>query len=317
MGWPAEDGNESDYEEPGSAVKSEPAPSADAAAVDSASASHPAKSTEGKRRKRTAQEKAAKTITDPEEVKKRCTRCVIREAKKGKPFDEIYAHIEKKYGTEAISCEEAEEIYRVRMAKVADSAAPPPSGEEAAAPSAATTPTETPTRKKRRRRSFKDAGEGGSSRKRKSIGRPPDEAKQKTIVATVENNPSISLRTVAQSLDCSKSQVARVLSMNGFQRPKGRVGEWQRIPIEEDQASKQEAATTKDSEAPSSSSPSSSSADQKTEEKPRKEKKSRVKETKEAKGEVRTRELEEEPSSAEDGKAPERPSKKKKRTKEE
>lgn len=63
------------------------------------------------------------------------------------------------------------------------------------------------------------------------MGRPADAEQQRVILETVEHNPRVSLRTVAAAVGCSKSQVARVLALNGFQRNKGRVGEWQRAPL--------------------------------------------------------------------------------------
>jgi len=337
MGWPGEDGNGSSGEEP-SVVKK-----------DETEGKRKKKNADG------SQEKSpTKRAETPEELKKRCLKIVARGAKKGKPLSALYARIQKKHGPDVLSYEEAENVYREQEAKSTPSRATPvdgtvpppppnvvvepetvpppapvnPTAEQpsddtlivadppAAAASGETAAVPSPA-KKRHRNTEKESGDGVSSRKKKPIGRPPDEEKQRTIIATVENNPSISLRSVASSLDCSKSQVARVLALNGFQRNKGRVGEWQRVNPEEDHALKQDAAadaaSTKDSEAATSS---TSSTSVKPESKPTKGK-SRPKADKTEKSEQPTRDSEDEsPSVNEDQQLTERPSKKK-RTSEE
>jgi len=164
-----------------------------------------------------------------EEIRKRCIRFITRNCKRGKSLEDTNARMIKKYGG-VLTFEEFSTVYNNCASKIAAAAASTTTGDGTQVENEITS---SPMAKKRHRTEG-DSSEGGSSKK-KHIGRPPDEEKQRTIISMVEHNPAISLRTVAAELDCSKSQVARVLALNGFQRNKGRVGEWQRVPT--DQAS--------------------------------------------------------------------------------
>jgi len=176
-------------------------------------------------------------IETDKDIKTRCVKFVARNSKKGKSPEEIHTRLVKKFGM-VLTLEEVEYICHAQQAKTA--------AETTVAPSE-TTPVvaEVFTAMKRHRIcDEKVVEENQSPKKKKHIGRPPDEGKQRTIIEAVEQNPSISLRSVASSLDCSKSQVARVLALNGFQRNKGRVGEWQRVPT-----SRTDSSPEKESEA--------------------------------------------------------------------
>jgi len=193
-----------------------------------------------------------------EERKKKCIKAVTRYYKLGKSPQETHAFVMKKYGgimtldeiTAFCSSLEAKISSSSKVSSSSSAAASvtsnltsepdsiPTMGDPTAAAEAADTSVNpgtssceeanetSPTKKRQKGEKYYSSDDG---RKKKHIGRPPDEDKQRTIVETVKINPTISLRTVAANLDCSKSQVARVLAMNGFQRNKGRIGEWQRV----------------------------------------------------------------------------------------
>jgi len=176
------------------------------------------------------QKETEKKEESEEDKRKRCSKFISRVYKKEKSPQVIFSRIEKKFGA-IMTLEEVTEMCNTLEAKAAAAVS---RSSVIGCETISADGTASPSPAKKRRRSDKTSSDDGSpSKKKKHMGRPPDEDKQRTIIETVERNPSISLRTVASSLDCSKSQVARVLALNGFQRNKGRVGEWQRVTDED------------------------------------------------------------------------------------
>jgi len=175
-----------------------------------------------------------------EDLRKKHCRFVRRQYKKQKSIQYAYDRLVKKFG-DVMTLEEVTAICEAQERKSASRSLPSPpsttstqltvSGEELSSVSTAETGTGdvvVSTTAKKRHRSEKSSVDCLSF-KSKHCGRPPDEDKQRTIIETVKHNPTISLRTVAANLECSKSQVARVLALNGYQRNKGRIGEWQLV----------------------------------------------------------------------------------------
>jgi len=168
-----------------------------------------------------------------EAKRKRCIKFIARNCKKKTP-QEIYDLVVKKYEG-IMTAEEVAECCASQLESKPDSSEPPAAANEA--PAAPSVPSvggvigsgeaESSSPKQAKKRAAKFDGLGWTNKKSKQIGRPPDEQKQRTIIETVRTNPTISLRSVAASVDCSKSQVARILALNGYQRNKGRIGEWQ------------------------------------------------------------------------------------------
>lgn len=152
---------------------------------------------------------AAAAADDDEEVQALYRRYVERFARQGLSPSEAHARLTKTFGS-VLTLEEVASLF-----KAAESSQSSSSLSSSKASTASTAP----------------ATSNNGAAEEKHMGRPADAEQQRVILETVEHNPRVSLRTVAAAVGCSKSQVARVLALNGFQRNKGRVGEWQRAPL--------------------------------------------------------------------------------------
>lgn len=219
MGWMTMDSS-SDEDEPSAPPASSPAPvPAPEAAPEAAAAAVPPPRKRAKVQepaeptheedKNTA---AAAAADDDEEVQALYRRYVERFARQGLSPSEAHARLTKTFGS-VLTLEEVASLFKA--AESSQSSSSLSSSKASTASTASTAP----------------ATSNNGAAEEKHMGRPADAEQQRVILETVEHNPRVSLRTVAAAVGCSKSQVARVLALNGFQRNKGRVGEWQRAPL--------------------------------------------------------------------------------------
>lgn len=202
MGWMVMDSSSDEDEprtEPAPAPAPAPAPPPSKRAKVSATAAPAAPAA-------TREDKSERT--DAEELQALYRRYVQRYTAQGLAPADAHARLTKTFGA-VLTLDEVE-----RLAHEA----------RAAPPAARSTTTSTNS-------DATTAAAAAAATEEKHMGRPADAEQQRVILETVEHNPRVSLRTVAAAVGCSKSQVARVLALNGFQRNKGRVGEWQRAPL--------------------------------------------------------------------------------------
>lgn len=215
MGWMTMDSS-SDEDEPSAPPASSPAPvpAPEAAAAvppprKRAKVQEPAEQPAEPTHEEDKNTAAAAAADDDEEVQALYGRYVERFARQGLSPSEAHARLTKTFGS-VLTLEEVASLF-----KAAESSQSSSSLSSSKASTTSTAP----------------ATSNNGAAEEKHMGRPADAEQQRVILETVEHNPRVSLRTVAAAVGCSKSQVARVLALNGFQRNKGRVGEWQRAPL--------------------------------------------------------------------------------------